>query len=125
MTDLAVKRYPGVPRDVAFSKLFSERTEEALTLRKAWAIIKDMPRMTIMPVQVGNGAAVAVDNPVDALGQLQRLAEATARFCNGVHLLGHAGYTATSAQVLRLQNNSALRPAASPSVVGASGNLFR
>jgi hypothetical protein len=65
VTALAVKRFPDKPRDVAFAKLFGEQTEEAATLRKAHAIIKGMPRMTLVPV--GDESVDDGGNAYDAL----------------------------------------------------------
>jgi hypothetical protein len=76
VTTLAVKRFPDKPRDVAFARLFGEQTEQAATLRKAHAIIKNFPAMvTIMPVQVDKATA----DPEDALAALNKLAEEEVR----------------------------------------------
>jgi hypothetical protein len=69
VTDLAAKRYPDAPRDVAFAKLFSEQSDEAATLRRAYSIIKNFPMMMVVePVQVDDREATAVTgDPYDAL----------------------------------------------------------
>jgi hypothetical protein len=79
VTALAQKRYPILKPDVAFAKLFGEQSPEAATLRRAYSIIKNFPMMAVVePVQVG-GADFNVNEPKNALAQLQALAEEQVR----------------------------------------------
>ncbi len=59
----------------AFARVFSANDETGLTLRKAHAVIKNTTLMPIMPVSVGATEATDVNDPEDALAQLQALAE--------------------------------------------------
>jgi hypothetical protein len=60
----------------AFARVFTAHTADGLAIRKAHQIVKNFPSMMrTEPVQVGGAAAQAVDDPVDALAQLQKLAE--------------------------------------------------
>jgi hypothetical protein len=84
MTDLAVKRYPDKPRDVAFSKLWDEQSPSSATLRRAYSIIRKFPMLavvekakaTIMPLAVGN---ISVDDPEEALDDEAALVAAARR----------------------------------------------
>lgn len=76
VTDYAKRQFPNERTDVAFTKVFTGNSEEAATLRRAHAIIKNFPMMMVVaPTQVGGKDATAVDDPVDALAQLNDLAE--------------------------------------------------
>jgi hypothetical protein len=69
-------RREGESPDQAFARVFSANTDESRTIRRAHAMTKRFPNtMVTKPVQVGGAAATAVDDPTDALAQLQRLAE--------------------------------------------------
>jgi hypothetical protein len=95
VTALAQKRHPTLRPDVAFSKLFGEQSEQAATLRRAYAIIKNFPMMsvvekgkaTIMPT--ANDGDDSVNDPTDALEQLEALVarlRASARGCQKLPL---------------------------------------
>ena len=76
VTDYAKARaLPGETPDAAFARVFTANDDVGLTLRKACAIIKNTTLMPIMPVSVGGDAATNVNDPEDALAQLQALAE--------------------------------------------------
>ena len=68
-------RLPGESSAKAFARVFSANDETGLTLRKAHAVIKNTTLMPIMPVSVGATEATDVNDPEDALAQLQALAE--------------------------------------------------
>jgi hypothetical protein len=69
-------RRSGETPEQAFARCFSADTADGLSIRKAHQIIKNFPAMMrTEPMQVGGAAALAVDDPVDALAQLQKLAE--------------------------------------------------
>lgn len=72
-------RRAGESAEQAFARCFTANTDEGLAIRKAHAVVKSgfggFPLATNVPVSVGGAAATAVDDPKDALSQLQRLAE--------------------------------------------------
>ncbi len=73
ITAYAKHVYPDMPSDKAFAKVFTADNEIGLAFRKATQIAKGLA--LVMPVYVGGDAALAVDDPADALAQLQALAE--------------------------------------------------
>lgn len=62
-------------REQAFSRVFTGDDDVGMVLRKACQIVKNSTLMPITPVSVGGDAATDVDDPEDALAQLQALAE--------------------------------------------------
>ena len=94
VSEYAQRLYPTLRRDQAFSKLFSADTEEAATIRKAHAVVKNSPMMKSYPIAFGDSPAVAGDNAAvvgddsSALAELTRRAEKSKRpgeeLCSGV-----------------------------------------
>lgn len=73
-TEAARKAHPDLSPDRAFSRYFGENE----IVRRGHQIVKQL--LLIAPFQVGGGAAVGVDDPEDALAQLEALvAEQRAR----------------------------------------------
>ena len=85
VSEYAQRLYPTLRRDQAFSKLFSADTEEAATIRKAHAVVKNSPMMKSYPIAFGDSPAVAGDNAAvvgddsSALAELTRRAEKSKR----------------------------------------------
>jgi hypothetical protein len=67
-TAAAQRDYPNDRPDKAFAKYFDANP----IVRRAYAVVKGLA--LVMPVYVGGDAALAVDDPADALAQLQELA---------------------------------------------------
>ena len=68
-----VSRRDGETPAQAFSRVFLADTDEGFDFRKAVQIAKG--QMVVRPTQVGGDAAQAVDDPEDALAQLEELAD--------------------------------------------------
>lgn len=68
----SANRLPGESAAQAFSRVFSADNDEGLAFRKAVAVCKGA---TLEPLMVGGAAAQDVNDPKDALAQLNRLAE--------------------------------------------------
>jgi hypothetical protein len=68
----ARKLYPNHTAASAFSKVYSAATDEGLAFRKAVQRLKG--QATLVPLSVGGAAAEAVNNPADALAQIEALA---------------------------------------------------
>jgi hypothetical protein len=72
ITCYAKSIHPNDRPDVAFSKVFTSSAEPGPTFRKAVAVAKGLA--LIIPVSTDGGAGDGVDDPVEALRQLQELA---------------------------------------------------
>lgn len=76
VTDYAkAQALPGESSAKAFARVFAGDGDDALLLRKAHQIIKNGATMTLTPTYVGATEATAVNDPEDALAQLEALAE--------------------------------------------------
>ena len=73
ITAYAKHAYPDARPDVAFAKVFTANDDVGIAFRRAVQIAKGLA--LVMPVYVGGDAALAVDDPEDALAQLEELAE--------------------------------------------------
>jgi len=74
LTKAAQAAHPGLSAAQAFSKMFTAQTPDGALLRRAWAVIKAMPIVVdFKPLQVGGEAARAVNDPSEAVAQLQKI----------------------------------------------------
>src|SRR5262249_24484409 len=72
----AQRLYPDMSPAVAFEKLFSDSSEDGVILREAHSIAKTVyaaPMYDLKPMFVGGEAALDVDDPSEAIAQLQRI----------------------------------------------------
>jgi hypothetical protein len=73
ITAYAKHLHPDMKPDAAFAKVFTANDETGIAFRQAVQIAKGLA--LVMPVYVGGDAALAVDDPADALAQIEELVE--------------------------------------------------
>jgi hypothetical protein len=73
---IAAERWPELSEAQAFARIYTASTDEARVLQKAISIAKSMPYVFAdAPLQVGGAAAQDLDDPAEAVAQLQKLGQ--------------------------------------------------
>ncbi len=75
ITAQAKRDNPTLTKEAGFSKMFCEQSPEGEALRKAVAVCKAAPFVSLEPTQVGGKDALDINNPVKAIDQLTEMAE--------------------------------------------------